>query len=141
MMMLKTNLQIFMDTIWNQGDFSNLAQMVSNSYTVHHDVGDAWEGQTLNHEMFVERVMFSRNAFPDLHFDIQDMIAEDNRVVAFWMMSGTHDGDLPNLPKTGRPFKISGMTIYDFDADGKVCGHTQAYDRLGFLAQMGILGS
>ena len=83
--------------------------------------------------------MYSRNAFPDLNFAIQDMLQEENRVLAFWIMSGTHAGDLPNLPATGQKFAISGMTIYEFDSAGKVCGHTQSYDRMGFLIQMGIL--
>ncbi|MEO1289221.1 MAG: ester cyclase [Chloroflexota bacterium] len=137
---LKAILQAFMDTIWNQGDFNKLDHFVSEQYTVKHDPGDAWEGQILDHDTFIERVMYSRNTFPDLNFDIQQMIQENQRVVAFWIMSGTHKEDLPDLPATGRQFAISGMTIYDFDDENKVCGHTQAYDRLGFLAQMGMLG-
>jgi steroid delta-isomerase-like uncharacterized protein len=136
---LKTTLREFIDAIWNTGDFSKVERYVSEAYTVKHDPGDAWEGQTFDRETFVERVLYSRNAFPDLNFAIQEMVAEGNRVVSFWMMSGTHQGDLPNLPATGKKFAISGMTIYDFDESGKVCGHTQAYDRYGFLAQMGIL--
>lgn len=137
---LKTVLQAFMDVIWNQGDFTQVDTYVSEAYTVKHDPGDAWEGQTLNRESFIERVMYSRNAFPDLNFDIQQMVAEDKRVVAFWIMSGTHQGDLDNLPATGQSFAISGMTIYEFDDNNKLSGHTQAYDRLSFMAQMGILG-
>lgn len=137
---LKSILQTFMDVIWNKGDFSQIDTYVSEQYTVKHDPGDAWDKQTLNRETFIERVMYSRTAFPDLNFDIQEMVAEDKRVVAFWIMSGTHEGDLLNLPATGRTFSISGITIYDFDDNDRVCGHTQAYDRMGFLAQMGILG-
>lgn len=136
----KTILQSFMDEIWNAGDFSNLDNFISNAYTIQHDPGDAWDGQTLDKATFIERVMYSCNAFPNLNFDIQQMIEEDNQIVAFWIMSGTHQGDLPNLPATGRPFSISGMTIYEFDNDDKLIGHTQAYDRLGFFMQMGGLG-
>jgi len=136
---LKSNLQAFMEAIWNTGDFSHLDDYVSAQYTVKHDPGDAWEGQTLDRETFAKRVMYSRNAFPDLRFDIREMVAEGQRVTAFWIMSGTHQGALDNLPPTGKPFAISGITIYDFDEAGKVSGHTQAYDRLGFMAQMGLI--
>ena len=136
---LKATLQAFMETIWNAGDFSQLSNYISEAYTVKHDPGDAWDGQTMDREEFIERVMYSRNAFPDLRFDIQEMVAEDCRVVAFWLMSGTHKGDLHNLPATGKSFTISGITIYDFDGNGKVCGHTQSYDRLSFMMQMGII--
>ena len=137
---LKIRLQNFMDVIWNSGDFSKLTDYVSQQYTILHDPGDAWEGQTLDHDTFAERVMYSRNAFPDLKFDIQEMVADQSRVVAFWIMSGTHEGDLDNLPKTGKSFSISGITIYEFDKGSKICSHIQAYDRLGFMAQMGLLG-
>ena len=135
----KATLTQFMQRIWNNGDFTHLNKLVADQYTVRHDPGDAWEGQTLDHATFQERVMYSRNAFPDLRFDIQQMVAEADQVVSAWEMSGTHVGDLPQLPETGRPFAISGMTIYSF-ADGKVAGHWQAYDRLGFLMQIGFMG-
>jgi predicted ester cyclase len=67
------------------------------------------------------------------------MISEGDNVVVFWVMSGTHLGPLADLPATGKHFAITGITIYDFDEDGKVAGHIQAYDRLGFAGQMGIL--
>ncbi len=136
---LKSTLQLFMEQIWNSGNFDEVHTYVCEQYIVKHDPGDAWEGQTLNHATFIERVCYSRHAFPDLRFDIKEMVAEGERVAAFWIMSGTHEGDLQNLMATGKPFRISGMTIYEFDEDGKICGHTQAYDRLGFITQMGVL--
>ncbi len=136
---LQTTLTTFMEEIWNRGDFSQLAAFVAPRYVIKHDPGDPWEGQTLNLETFKTRVLYSRNAFPDLNFAIQEMVAEDDKVVAFWIMSGTHLGDLPNLPATGCSFSVSGITIYYFD-ENKVCGHTQAYDRLGFLGQVGFMG-
>jgi predicted ester cyclase len=55
-------------------------------------------------------------------------------------MSGTHRGDLPQLPATGRFFSISGMTFYEF-RDQKLCGHTQSFDQFGFLKQMGLFST
>ena len=128
-----------MERVWNNGDFSQIETLVAAAYEIKHDPDDPWEGQVIGIDVFKERVLYSRNAFPDLRFDIQEMIAEDDKVVSSWIMSGTHLGDLPQLPATAKPFAISGMTIYYFAA-GKVCGHWQAYDRLGFLGQIGFLG-
>jgi len=136
---LKTILTLFMDQVWNKGDTDQVADFVAPQYEIRSDPGDPWEGQVLDHNTFKERVSYSRNAFPDLHFEIQEMIAEDEKVVASWIMSGTHEGDLPQLPATGRQFSISGMTIYYFEAN-KVTGHWQAFDQLGFLSQIGYLG-
>lgn len=135
----QATLSLFMERVWNEGDFREIEDCVAPEYEIKHDPGDAWEGQVLNLETFKERVMYSRNAFPDLRFAIQEMIADNNKVAVSWIMSGTHLGDLAQFPATGRSFSISGMTIYYFAA-GKVCGHWQAYDRLGFLAQIGAMG-
>lgn len=135
---LKTKLSNFMTDVWNKGDFSKLSDYITNEYVVKHDPGDKWEGKTLDYESFKERVSYSRNAFPDLTFDIQEFLEEDGKIAITWLMSGTHLGALDGLPPTHKHFSISGMTIYSFE-NGKISGHQQAYDRLGFLAQIGVL--
>jgi len=129
----------FLKEVWNAGDVSNLGRYLAPAYTVRNDPGDPWDGRTLDHDAFRARVAYSRDAFPDLQFDIQESIEGDDRVAIRWVMSGTHTGDLPGLPATGRSFSVSGMTFYDFE-NGQICGHAQAFDQLGFLSQTGSLG-
>ena len=135
----KETLSLFMEQIWNSGEFGAIEQLVAPAYTVIEDRGDPWEGQTLEHDAFTQRVLYSRNAFPDLRFDIEHMVEEEARVAAKWTMSGTHLGDLPQLPATGNSFSIAGMTIYHFDG-GRVSGHIQVFDQLAFLMQIGAFG-
>ena len=132
---LKTTLRTFIEEVWNNGNFTQLENFVAAKYELKRDPGDPWDGQTLTIPTFKERVLYSRNAFPDLHFEIQDMIEENEKVGLSWIMSGTHQGDLPQLPATGKAFSISGITIYYFE-EGKLCGHRQAFDQLGFLSQV-----
>lgn len=134
-MELTHKINTFMATIWNRGEFSELAQFVHPQYQVLDDPGDPWNGKTLDLDQFKSRVLYSRNAFPDLNFEIHETIEGSEKVAIRWTMSGTHRGDLPMLAATNKPFKISGMTFYYFK-DGKVCGHRQAFDQLGFLSQV-----
>lgn len=136
---LKSTLQTFMDEVWNQGDFTNLAELLSPAYEIKHDPGDPWDGKTLDIEEFKTRVMYSRNAFPDLDFELHEMVEEKDIIASRWTMSGTHKGDLPQLPATNRPFSITGMTFYYFEA-GRVSGHRQSFDQLAFLTQIGAFG-
>lgn len=131
-------LNAFVEEVWNAGDVSNLDRYLAPTYTVRDDPGDPWDGQTLDYDAFRTRLAYSRDAFPDLRFDIQESIEGNGRVAIRWVMSGTHEGDLPGLPATGRRFLISGMTFYYFE-DGRICGHAQAFDQLGFLSQTGSL--
>jgi steroid delta-isomerase-like uncharacterized protein len=128
----------FIREIWNEGDFRNLESLVTDPYEILSDPGDPWNRQSIDHQTFRRRVAHTRNAFPDVHFDVRETVAEGERIAIRWVMSGTHLGDLPQLPATGKPFKIEGMTFYYFRG-GKICAHRQAFDQLGFLAQIGRL--
>lgn len=134
---LENTLSKFIKEVWNSGDFTNLSEYVSPEYQVIDDPGDRWDGKTLSHKELTTRVMYSRNAFPDLKFDIQEMVPGHNKVVIRWRLSGTHEGDLHLLPATNKQFSISGMTFYYF-SNGKICGHRQLLDRLGFIEQIKV---
>ena len=126
---LKAKLQDFMSEVWNNGDFTNLEDYVALKYKIRHDPGDPWDGKTLDHDKFIERVLYSRNAFPDLNFDLHEMNAESDEIAVRWTMTGIHQGDLPQLPATGKQFSITGMTFYYFE-DGKLIGHCQSFESL-----------
>ena len=53
-------------------------------------------------ERFTYEVGALRTAFPDLHFMIQDLDAAGDRVVAWFTMSGTHQGAYAGVLGTGR---------------------------------------
>jgi steroid delta-isomerase-like uncharacterized protein len=122
--------------VWSGGDAGAIPRLVAPAYSVTKDPGDPWEGQTLDHEAYAKRVAHSRTAFPDLAFEVHETIAELQRVSVRWSASGTHEGDLPGLPATKQRVTFSGQTIYAL-TDGRVCGHWQVIDRLGFLEQVG----
>jgi steroid delta-isomerase-like uncharacterized protein len=108
---------------------------ISRKYTIHHDPGDPWDHQELNVEGFKERVRLSRAPFPDQHFAIQKLIAEGNAVAMTWLWTGTHKGDMPGFPASGKQIRMSGATVYFFDGE-RISGHWQITDRLGVYQQL-----
>ncbi|RME97456.1 MAG: hypothetical protein D6768_19620 [Chloroflexi bacterium] len=130
----------FIEQIWNQGNFDDVESVVAPRYTIHRDPGDPWEGQTLDRETFKKRVLYSRTAFPDLRFIIEEVVAAAGKVAIGWYFTGTHRGDLPGVPASGQKINMPGLTIYYFN-QGQISGHWQVIDRLGFLAQVGLLGN
>ena len=135
----KENLNKLIGQVWNKGKFDLVSELVAPQYTIHHDPGDPWERQTLDREGYKQRVLYSRNAFPDLCFNIKEFVAAEDRVVINWILTGTHRGDLSDVPASGKKIRLSGLTIYYF-SEGKISGHWQVIDRLAFLAQIGIFG-
>lgn len=131
---------LLIDQIWNKGDFENLDQLIAPEYTIRHDPGDPWEGQTIDPATFKERVLISRSVLPDQKFHIEDIVSEDNKVAISWKFTGTQTGDHPQLPATNKAVNISGLTIY-YLSNGKITGHWQVLDKLRLFEQLGIHAS
>jgi predicted ester cyclase len=133
---LQTLLSDFIREVWSCGDIERCEFYLADSYTIHHDPGDPWDGQMLDLEGFKTRVRASRAPFPDQQFQVPDMIAYKNRVMVTWNWMATPAGDLPGFPATGRKTSMSGATVYYFDINDKITGHWQIADRLGVFQQL-----
>lgn len=120
---------------WSQEDLTNLDSLIAEKYTIFSDPGDPWEGQTLDRDTYRKRLLHAREAFPDLVFEITQIIHENDRVAVIWKASGTHSGDMRGLPATGKRLSFSGQTFYLIE-NGKAAGHWQVIDRLGFIQQL-----
>jgi steroid delta-isomerase-like uncharacterized protein len=83
-------------------------------------------------------VALFRAAFPDQWWQIEDLIAEEDRVVARTTMTGTHRGDFFGIPATGRAVRLSGIHILRI-ADGKIAEHWGNNDDLGLMRQLGVI--
>ena len=58
------------------------------------------------------------NAFPDLHHEIVDMVAEGEDKVAIRVINtGTHKGEFQGIAATGKKVSFEGFSIQDFDVD------------------------
>jgi predicted ester cyclase len=131
----KATLMAFLEDVWNAGDANACAKYIAARYTIHHDPGDPWHGQTLDVAGFRERLAVSRAPFPDQRFDVQHIVGEGDTLACAWHWSGTHLGPLGPFSPTGRRLAMTGTTFYFFD-DGLICGHWQVVDRLGVYQQL-----
>lgn len=71
-------------------------------------------------------------------YRIDDMIAEDDKVVIRLTGQGVHSGDLFGIPPTHREFTATGITILRI-ADGKIVERWVEVDMLGTLQQLGAI--
>ena len=79
-----------------------------------------------------------RNAFPDLHFTIDEQIAEGDKVVTRWTVQGTHKGELAGIPATGKSSTVTGVTV-DRIANGKIAETWGIFDQFGMMQQLGVI--
>lgn len=131
----KSILRRYFDEGWNKGRLEVLDEIVAANY--------------VNHDPFVPglppgpeglKPIFAglRAAFADLHYTIEDMISDGDKVVTRWTMRGTHTGDLMGIPPTGKQVIIGGMQIERI-ADGKIVEHWRKSDELGLMQQLGVI--
>jgi len=78
-----------------------------------------------------------RHAFPDYHVELQDLIAEGDRVVARQRITGTNVGALLGIPPTGRPICVDGIDIVRVD-DGRIVEHWGMADGQAMARQLGL---
>jgi steroid delta-isomerase-like uncharacterized protein len=78
-----------------------------------------------------------REGFPDIQVNIDDLIGQDELVMARWTWRGTHLGPFQGLPPTGRQASGQGIEIYRF-ADGKIEEIWLEVNVLSVLEQLGV---
>jgi predicted ester cyclase len=78
-----------------------------------------------------------RSAFPDLHFTVEDVVAEGETVVVRATARGTMTGDFLEMKATGKTATWTEIHIGRL-ADGKVVEHWATIDQLGMLQQLGF---
>jgi steroid delta-isomerase-like uncharacterized protein len=79
-------------------------------------------------------------SFPDLCFTIEDTIAEGEKMVACWTISGTHQKDYMGIPATGRKISLEGITIHHI-RNKKILDSYARWDVLGLMRQLGAITS
>jgi steroid delta-isomerase-like uncharacterized protein len=75
---------------------------------------------------------------PDWHTEIEDLIAEGDKVAARIIMTGTHTGDFFGIPATGKKICFSGIYIVRI-ANGRIVEHWGEEDSVGLLQQLGSM--
>jgi steroid delta-isomerase-like uncharacterized protein len=81
-----------------------------------------------------------RRAFPDLHFTIHDEIAEGDKVVIRWTVTGTQRGDFLGHAASGKTIDVTGINIFRMEG-GRIQEIWVNMDRLGEAEQLGWIES
>jgi len=77
-------------------------------------------------------------AFPDLHVEILDLVAEGDVVCCRYIGRGTHTGPLLHVPPTGRAAEMEGLAYFRFD-QGRIVESVKRSDPVGLAQQLGLL--
>ena len=133
----KALTQRFYDEVMNAHNLAKIKTFCSVDFTDHNPspghIGKGLEDLTAQiNEMFT--------ALPDLHLNIDFMVAEEDRVVSYLTLTGTNSGPFANMPATNKSVKINGIDIV-LIKDGKATDRWGVFDDLSMITQMGMMGN
>jgi steroid delta-isomerase-like uncharacterized protein len=131
----KTNVRRLFEEVWNKGHVAVADELFAPTYN-HHDSSTPDFGRGPESER--KRVTLYRNAFPDIRFTIEDLLAEGETVVARWSCRGTHKGELNGIAPTGKQFNITGVSMARF-TNGKMFEGYVNWDALSLMQQLGVV--
>jgi steroid delta-isomerase-like uncharacterized protein len=123
------------EDVWNKRRFDVVSELVSPSHALN---DPHLSGAAVGPDAYKRVVSHYVSAFPDLQFKIEDFIAENEKVVAFWLVSGTHEREFRGIPPTQKKISIEGVTIHHV-ANGKVIESYVNLDYLGLMQQLGAV--
>jgi predicted ester cyclase len=122
------------EELLNRGDLSVADELVAPEFVNH----EALPGRDRGPESMRGLATMLRTAFPDLRFEIEELIAEGDVVAGRLTMSGTHEGPLMGTPPTGRSVRQDHMHFVRFES-GKAVEHWGIRDDLGMMKQLGLM--
>ncbi len=120
--------------IYNSNDLDRLTEVISEELLTPNILPGIPHG--VEGAKAVHRIMLA--GFPDYQTIIEDMIAEDDKVVARIKMTGTNAGEFMRIPATGKRVEYTGIYIVRI-SNGKIIEHWGEEDGVSLLQQLGVL--
>jgi steroid delta-isomerase-like uncharacterized protein len=131
----KTLILRLYEELWNKRKLEAVSEIISPSHALQ---APNVSGSAVGPEAYKRQLMLFLGGYPDLRFTIEDMVAENDKVVACWTFSGTHKGDFMGVPATNRKVSVDGITIHHI-AGGKIMDSYSNWDTLGMMQQLGVI--
>lgn len=128
-------IQRYFDEVWNQGHLEVLDEIIAPDYINH---SSSLPNTPLGPVGLKPIVAAMRIAFPDLHYEIHDLVIGERKVAVRCTMTGTHQGDFFGISPTGKSVNVSQFQI-EYIRDGQIVEHWRLTDQLELMRQLDIL--
>ncbi|MFC7222328.1 ester cyclase [Halalkalicoccus sp. GCM10025322] len=127
--------QIF--DVWDGDDEDALDDVMAEDVILHGHPEEV-VGTSRGRDAYKDNLRMIRTGFPDLFFEAHQVVAEDDKVMAYCTFGGTHEGELMGIEPTGVSVEVAWLGSYRFD-DGKVVEVTALPDLFGLFLQLGVI--
>jgi predicted ester cyclase len=123
------------EEFWNQGNFDAMDEIVSPDYVLHVPTPP---GAPSGREGLQWVIQMYRAAFPDIHVQVEDQLAEGDKVMTRITIRGTHQGQLMQIPPTNKEVLFTAIVVTRFK-DGRNVEGWGELDRFALMQQLGVI--
>lgn len=124
----------FIQELFSKGDLEAVDRYLDPGF-VNHD--PPFPGAPSGREGMRQAAAMFRQALPDWHSEVDQLVAEGDVVVERFTACGVHRGELMGAPATGRTIVLHGINVFRIDGD-KIVERWGRLDDLGLLRQLGL---
>jgi steroid delta-isomerase-like uncharacterized protein len=127
----KSLVSRFIESV-NGRDYTAFDSLLSEDFSI-----PPGEANGMSRETIKSVIQYYVSAFPDLHYVVEDLVAEGDTVVALLRMSGTNRGDYQGHAGTGKTFAVDEVDVFAV-REGQIAGYRITWDEAGFARQLGF---
>jgi steroid delta-isomerase-like uncharacterized protein len=131
----RTVIERYFNQLFNQGNLALVTELLHPEY-VNGSPGSPELPRGREGVAIVVKAL--RAAFPDLEYEIEDMVIGADAVAVRTTLRGTHRGDFFGIAPTGKRVEVSQITIEHFK-EGKIVAHHRVTDELTLQRQLGVV--
>ena len=125
-------IETYFEEVWSSGRVELLDEILTPDY-INHTPGSP--NPIPGPAGLKPIVLEMRTGFPDLHYDIKDLIITPERIVARTIVRGTHLGSLWGIQPTLKKFEVLQINI-EYIKSGKISEHWRVTDEHALLNQL-----
>jgi steroid delta-isomerase-like uncharacterized protein len=132
---MKAIVRRLYEDVWNRRKLDVVSTLFSPSHALRDNNSP---GSSVGPEAYRGQVAMYLAAFPDLRIAVEDTVAEKDKLVTSWTISGTHKGEFLGIRPTNKKVSVEGITIH-YLANGKIIDSYVSWDALGLMRQLGAI--
>ncbi len=137
----KAIVQRFYQELWNERNLTVADEIFAPNCVTHQlSSGAAIETVPRDPKTVKDHLTEWLEAFPDLRFEVEELLGDGDKVVSRSLMRGTHKGDWHGIPASGKQVTIRMMVTHRI-ADGQIAEDWVLVESLGFFQQLGLVAA
>jgi steroid delta-isomerase-like uncharacterized protein len=119
----------------NSGNVDGVIDVLADDFVEHETMPGVPPGREGTRQLF----KMMQAAFPDMHWEPEDILVDGDKAVARVRFTGTNDGAFMGMPATGKGVSVEVIDIVRFSEDGLAREHWGVLDVMGMMVQLGAV--